>query len=284
MEITDLTGNRKAADWIAIPRPNQQARLRLFCVPYAGAGTHAFRQWPEILPSDVEVCVVRLPGRESRLRDTPFCRITPLVEALTQALVAYFDKPFALFGHSMGAKIIFELANRIRSGFALEPVMLFVSGCNGPQVTRTQPPTYNLPDPEFLQTLYDLNGTPREVIENPELMQLLMPALRADFELVQTYAYSPGLPLNCPIIAFGGLEDRDVSRTSLEAWRYHTASLFSLQMFKGNHFFLHTSQAAFLESLSFHLQRVLRTTVQTKNPNGNLERWNLPGARSGQAL
>jgi len=136
------------------------------------------------------------------------------------------------------------------------PVHLFVSGRRAPQVPDPDPPTYNLPEPEFLEELRRLNGTPKAVFEHPELMQLMIPILRADFELVQTYMYLPEPPLDCPISAFGGLQDEDVTREHLEAWRDQTTASFSLQMFPGDHFFLHTAQAFLLQTIACKLQPV----------------------------
>jgi medium-chain acyl-[acyl-carrier-protein] hydrolase len=190
------------------------------------------------------------------MNEPPFKSVPVLVEAMLPALLPHFDKPFAFFGHSMGAMISFELARRLRKETGREPLKLFVSGQRAPQLPRTSDITYNLPEPEFLEELRRLNGTPREVLEHPELMSLLLSLLRTDFELVQTYDYQPGEPLNCPIAAFGGVQDEDIPRSDLDAWREQTTSSFTLQMFPGDHFFLHSSQALLLQRLSEHLLRI----------------------------
>ena len=237
-------------------RPNPQASLRLFCFPYAGGRNLIFRGWQEGLPAAVEVCPVELPGRGRRLREPPFTKLTTLVEATAEAILPLLDKPFAFFGHSMGAMISFELARRLRREHAPTPVHLFVSGRRAPHIPDTDPPTYDLPEPEFLDELRRLNGTPQEVLEHAELIQLMMPLLRADFEVVQTYRYTPGPPLDCPITAFGGLHDVEVPREYLEAWRDYTAAGFTLRMMPGDHFFLHTAQRLLLQVLAQELQRL----------------------------
>jgi medium-chain acyl-[acyl-carrier-protein] hydrolase len=119
--------------------------------------------------------------------------------------------------------------------------------------------TYHLEEPEFLEELRRLNGTPKDVLDHPELMQLLLPALRADFEMIQTYVYIPGPPLDCSITAFRGLEDKNVTREQIAAWRQQTTARFSLQMFSVDHFFIHEAQTFLLETLSLELQRLVST-------------------------
>jgi medium-chain acyl-[acyl-carrier-protein] hydrolase len=236
--------------WATFPRPISRPRLRLFCFPYAGGSSLIYRQWPDGLPADVELCAVQLPGRGNRLREPAYTQLLPLVETLSEVLLPYFDVPFAFFGHSMGASIGFELARRLRHTRAPEPFHLFVSGRRAPQSPETDPPSYHLPEPAFIEQLRQLNGTPQEVLEHPEIMQLLLPLVRADFQLIQTYVYEPGSPLSCPITAFGGIQDPDAGRDLLELWREQTTADFSLQMFSGDHFFLHASRALLLESIA----------------------------------
>ena len=244
--------------WVRSLKPNPQAVLRLFCFPYAGGSDLTFRTWPLELPAGVEVCGIQLPGHGNRLREPLIDRMEPLVAALTPMLVPYLDRPFAFFGHSMGAMIGFELAHRLRRQHGLEPIHLFVSGRCAPQTPVTEPPTYNLPEPQLLEELRRLNGTPKEVFEQPELLKLMIPLMRTDFELCQTYAHSPEPPLNCPITVFGGLEDHDTPQTDLEAWRTQTTGAFRLYTLPGDHFFIHSSQPFILQVISQELQAALK--------------------------
>lgn len=246
--------------WISCSKPNAQACLRLFCLPYAGGGSSIFRKWRQALPPNVEVCTLQLPGREGRLHEKPFQRLLPLAEAVAEAMLPHLNNPFAIFGHSMGAKIGFEVARYLRKKYELEPVHLFVSGAQAPQLPPTDPPTYNLPQPEFLEELASLNGTPKEVLEHPELLELLIPLLRADFEVVQTYEYLPGPVLTCPITAYGGLQD-EIERDQLEGWGEHTVSSFKLRMLPGDHFFLKSSENLLLRSLASELYAHTRRNV-----------------------
>ena len=238
--------------WIPFRKPDPQSRLRLFCLPYAGAGALIFHKWSDALPRDIEVCPIQLPGRGTRLTEPPFTKLPGLIEALARVLVPLLDKPFAFFGHSLGALIGFELARQIRRQHGLHPVRLFVSAGRAPQIPHRTQPIHTLPDNEFLTELRRLNGTPRELLDHEELMEVMLPIVRADFALYETYLYSAEPPLNCPISAFGGLQDRRISASDLEAWRSQTSASFSLRMFPGDHFFL--KEPLLLQALSQELQ------------------------------
>ena len=240
--------------WIAFRNPNPRARLRLFCFPYAGTGASIFRTWSDGLPADVEICPVQFPGRGTRLMETPFTQLLPLVQALAQALVPLLDKPFAFFGHSLGALVGFELARQLRRQSGVQPVHLFVSADRAPQIPQRDRPIHALPEREFLVELRRLNGIPGKVLEEADLMQIMLPILRADFAVYETYVYSTEPPLKCPISIFGGLQDHRVSRSDLEAWRDQTSVSFSLRMFPGDHFFLNTTQPLLLQVLSQELR------------------------------
>ncbi|MBO0795654.1 MAG: thioesterase, partial [Ktedonobacteraceae bacterium] len=205
-----------AGSWLA--HTKTQARLRLFCLPFAGGGATIFRGWAESLPPGVDVCPVYLPGRESRLREPLFTRLEPLVEALGRALVPFLDMRFAFFGHSMGALISFELARYLRRMHAPEPVHLFVAAHRGPQLPDRDAPMHSLPDAALVDALRRLGGTPQAVFEHEELLQIVLPILRADFELCETYVYAQEAPLDVPISVFGGEQDPMVSVQDLQGW------------------------------------------------------------------
>jgi medium-chain acyl-[acyl-carrier-protein] hydrolase len=238
-----MTFTETTNPWINYIKPNPSASLRLFCFPYAGGNSYIFRPWLNRMPETIEICPIELPGRGFQLKSTPYRQIEPLVKAIATAILPYLDKPFAFFGHSMGGLVSFELARFIRREYNLEPVHLFVSGRRAPQTKDAKPPIHHLPQAEFIQELRQLNGTPEAVLNNNELMELLVPILRADFALLENYNYTPEAPLNCPISVFGGLQDREVELKELKAWREQTCSSFSLKMLTGDHFFIHSSQS-----------------------------------------
>lgn len=239
--------------WIFGARPNPQARFRLFCFPYAGGGASIFRSWLNGLPAEVEVLPVQLPGRENRLKEPLFDRFTSLLEALVEALHPYFTVPCAFFGHSMGALVGFELARQLRRQYDLLPVHLFASAYRAPQTPIMGQILHTLPEPALVQKLLQLNGTKREILENDELRQFLLPILRADFAVCETYQYVDEEPLACPITTFGGLQDTRVNRFELAAWREQTSSRFTQRMLPGDHFFLQSARVPLLQIIGREL-------------------------------
>ena len=252
-EVTAPPVNR----WLCYFKRNPKASLRLFCFPYAGANATVYRSWPQKLPADIEVVAIQLPGRGSRTHEQPLSKLSELVELLGSALAGSLNEPFAFFGHSMGALVAFELARLLRREGRALPRHMFISGRSAPQLQGCHAPLYNLPTSELLQELHQLDGTPREVLEHPELMEMMLPILRADFSICDTYEYTEEAPLECPISAFGGFQDVDVPRENLEAWRKQTSSSFTLRMLPGNHFFLHSNETLLLNLLAIQLRLVI---------------------------
>ena len=242
-----------ANQWLYHFQPNPKASVRLFCFPYAGGTALVYRTWAQKLPPSLEVVAIQLPGRFTRMREPAVSKLTDLVEPVASALAPFLDKPFAFFGHSMGGLIAFELARFFRRQRHTLPQHLFVSGRSAPQLSREHRPLYNLPKEELLVELQQLEGTPREVLDHPELMDLMLPVLRADFSVCDTYEYTAEAPLACPITAFGGLQDSDLSRRRIEAWREQTSAMFTLRMFRGNHFFIHSNETLLLNVLATQL-------------------------------
>jgi medium-chain acyl-[acyl-carrier-protein] hydrolase len=234
------------------------ASLRLFCFPHSGAEASVFVPWADALPAGVELCPVQLPGHGSRLAEPLHARMEPLVREAATGLAPLMDRPFALFGHSLGGLIAFELARRLREIGAHQPAALFISGTGAPQLRPDWERIHDLPEPEFVVKLRALKGTPEGVLANPELRELVLPILRADFSVYETYAYRPGEPLECPLTAFGGLEDPHVTRESLAAWKEQTTGPFAVRMVPGDHFFLVTRRAELLASLAPELNSLAR--------------------------
>lgn len=250
---------RPTADrWITRPRPSPRARLRLFCLAHAGGGASTFRGWADVLPAEVEVCPVQLPGRENRVAEPAFDRLEPLVDALAEAVDPYLDLPFALFGHSNGALIGFELSRLLRARGKPLPAHLFASGRRAPDLPAETAPIHALPEPEFLAELGQLGGLPPAVLEHRELLGLLVPLLRADVAIHETYAFREEAPLPVPLSAYGGLTDVKVSRDQLQAWARHTEGPFVLRMFPGGHFYVQENRDTLLRTLSADLLGVLR--------------------------
>lgn len=247
MYSTSLDGSNP---WMLRLRPQPHAALRLFCFPYSGAGASLFYPWANILPGNIELLAVQFPGRESRMGEAPLHELEPMIDGLLTALQDFTDKPFAFFGHSLGALIAFELARQTAHLPEANLVHLFASSCYAPQLPDPAEPIFNLPEPQFIQKLGGLNGMPQEVLENQELMSLLIPILRADFELCETYVYQEDEPLACDVTALGGLKDAHVPRSALEAWQAQTNGAFTVRMFPGDHFYLNQDRMLLLQVIA----------------------------------
>lgn len=222
---------------------NLQARVRLFCFPAAGSGARAYRDWSRQLPSYVELRPVKLPGRESRFNEASFQEARPAARALASGLRPYLDRPFALFGHSMGALLAFELARELRRRRGPMPLCLMVSGRHAPRIPLARELLHTLSDSMLIDKLrtYYADGTPEAVLQEEELMALFLPVIRADFAVTDAYVYSPEPPLDCPIHAFGGETEHEFSKADLDVWREETTGNFSLELFPGGHFYLNES-------------------------------------------
>lgn len=215
-----------------------------------------FRTWSDDLPTDIEVCALQLPGGIDRLGEQPFDELTPLVETLARVLLPYLDKPFAFYGHSLGALLSFELARHLRRENGKVPAHLFVGALHAPQLPYPHSSVAELSDLEFLEktSLIDL---PESVQQNTELMRLLVPSLKVGVLMSENYIYSKESLLDCPITAFGGMQDKVITREHLLAWREQTSSTFKLQMLPGNHLFLHGDQELLLQAISQELASLL---------------------------
>jgi medium-chain acyl-[acyl-carrier-protein] hydrolase len=244
--------------WTVVPRPNPDPRVRLFCFPYAGGSAATYRSWSDVLPPDVEVQAIQLPGREWRLKEEPYRSVFPLARELAVVLEDRFEAPFAFFGHSLGALISFELARELRRRGLPLPEHLFLSAHRAPHLPKELPSIYDRSDEDFFEGLRRLEGTPEELLENRELMELLLPALRADFAIAETYECPPEPPLDCPMSVFGGLGDEVTGRPKLEPWAEHTTRDFKVRMVPGGHFFVEESRDLILRALFQDLLPVQR--------------------------
>lgn len=246
--------------WFPGLKPFWAGACRLFCFPYAGGSSFIYHKWSKSIDGQLEVCPVQLPGRANRMNEMPFTNVDCLVEVLSERISPFINRPFAFFGHSMGAIIAYELAQRLASTRGLEPVHLFVSGRSAPHVKSEEKLTYNLPKNRFIAEIEKLNGTPQEILQNPELLELLLPLLRADFQLVETYRASDSGALSCPITVFSGTNDEEVALGELEQWKQHTTGRFAIYVLDGDHFFISQHSQFLIATISETLidQNIIR--------------------------
>lgn len=247
--------------WLSGPRPNPGARLRLFCFPSAGGGASAYMPWTELLPAGVELCRVQLPGRESRFVEPAYEDLDDLLEPLTDALRPFFDVPFALFGHSMGALIGYEMTRRLRDAGDPTPAGFYASGHRAPHMPLRRQLWAELPEDELVRELRELDGIPRELLGNEEILEVVLPTLRCDLRLYEAYQHEPGEPLPCPLAAFGGDSDLLVDMDEIEGWRQHSSVATDIHVYGGNHFFLQSQRDAFLRDFSRHLSGLLENVT-----------------------
>ncbi|MGW5670827.1 thioesterase domain-containing protein [Micromonospora sp. NPDC003776] len=251
-------------NWFVSTGSRPQAPVRLFCLPYAGAGASAFRRWQEGLDPDVEVLPVQLPGRENRINEDP--RFT--VADVAAAIASRADRPYAVYGHSMGGRVGFEVIRELRRTGRPLPLRLYVGGARAPHVTA--PSLFDglsqVDDEELLRRLGEGGGLPAELLEHPELVELLLPLLRADFGRVDSYRYVPGEPLPVPVVAFSGVHDRAVTRAHSAAWAEHTSAGFTLREIDGGHFFLHDQLPELLAAIRADLAEARAATRPAPAP------------------
>jgi surfactin synthase thioesterase subunit/glycosyltransferase involved in cell wall biosynthesis len=252
-QLLGLLLRKRAGSAAWFPGAGAAAGLRLFCFPHAGGGTAAFHRWS--LPA-AAVCPARLPGRESRLAETPYERMELLVEAVGEAIQPYLDRPFAFLGHSMGAAVAFELARWLRRRGLAQPCALFASAARAPQFRRNHIPPPDPGDEQFLAELRRLEGTPAEVLDSPELMRAILPALRADTALFRRYVYTEEAPLACPIRVYGGETDPNVHEEHLAAWAEQTTASCAVRRFAGGHFYWQSGREDLLRVLAGDLEEL----------------------------
>jgi medium-chain acyl-[acyl-carrier-protein] hydrolase len=223
--------------------------LRLFCFPYAGGSAHVFRNWQRPFLPYVGLCLVHLPGRGTRIAERPFTRLKLLVQNVADVIMREPQRPYVLYGHSLGALISFELTRELRHRRFIPPMWLFLSGCGAPNIPSREAPIFDLPEETFIAEVRKFNGTPQEMFDDQELRKIFVPVLRADCEMVGTYEYDPQEPLSCPITLYGGLHDQHVSINNLRAWKEHTSASCTVRMFPGDHFFINNADVGFVDVL-----------------------------------
>lgn len=241
-----MNQNSESSAWLkTFSRRLRKPRWRLLCCPYAGGSANVYRNWARYLPDDVELVAVQYPGREERLRDALPPSLVDLASRLVDAATPLLDgTPFAIFGHSLGALLAFESVCELRRRHAPLPMRLYVSGACGPRINaHAGSPRHLWPERAFVDELKRINGTPPELLENRDLMKLLLPTLRHDLGMVDTYAYREAAPLPLPIDAFGGLDDDDVLPDELVQWKEQSTVDFRMSLFAGDHFYLNHSAA-----------------------------------------
>ncbi len=235
--------------WIVIPQPRASAKIILLCFPFAGGSSNSFRPWVPLMPPAVELRAVELPGHGTRLSEPLAQDIKELIEPIARGILPTLDKPFAIFGHSMGALLGFEVALFLQQQFNKVAEHVFLSGHGAPGSPRHEPKIHHLPKPQFIAKIKEYNGTPQEVLEHEELMELMIPILKADFRICEMYQHYSNNKLMAPITAMGGINDPSTFREDLEAWKNFTTGDFKVRLFPGDHFYLLQQKVNLLKAI-----------------------------------
>jgi pyochelin biosynthetic protein PchC len=249
-------GNSPATEWIHTGTPRPGARMNLVCLPHAGGSPSFYREWGARLPGDVEVHVVRYPGRENRLAEPCILAMTELADAVTEVIRPFFARPTVLFGHSMGASLMYEVTKRSEAA-GRHPVLLIASGHPAPH-RRVPKKLYQSSDQELVADLRRHSGTGHAALDDPDLRELLLPMIRADYRLIETYEAGELAPVRAPLAVFRGAGDEDVSEAQAEAWVEVTkkGELHAHRVFDGRHFYLAEHQEDVLAAVAAEISSV----------------------------
>jgi len=258
--MATLPANPASSSWLLIPPNASTADLRLFCFPYAGGGTWIFREWLKEMGDEIAVHPVKLPGRADRMGETAATDLHKLADTLAQQIQSVLRPPYALFGCSMGAFLAYECAHRLIRNGAPPPQRLIVAAAPAPSKLKIEEPLHRLPDARFLAALQAKYNNPMMALLNDEILPLVLPALRADMTMYETYQPRPDTPpLPCPITAIGGIQD-SIPEANIRAWQQHAAGPCTTKMLPGGHFLIHEQEAAIIE--------LVRTGLAQDAPTG----------------
>ncbi len=237
--------------WLVRFQETPRPALRLFCFPYAGGSASLFRSWCGALDPRVEVIGIQLPGRGLRWEEAPAVDFSLLASLVTDAIAgAAGSVRFGFFGHSMGALLMFEVARRLQAQGARLPECMFASGRPAPHLPPQRQREPLMSDADFVDELRRLEGTPSEILDNPELLAMLMPMIRGDFALLDNWRFQPSPALDVPLFALAGRSDPHVSVDSAAAWAQWTRTNFELMTYSGGHFFLHEQERRVVRDVS----------------------------------
>lgn len=237
--------------WLTNFNQSEKNKTRLFAFPYSGSGAIAYHSWaPYFSQYEIDLIGIQLPGRENRRNEKLITNLTELTDLLFEIISPMANIPFAFLGHSMGGLIAFELTQKLQNSKLPLPQHLFISGLRTPDMPNPNPELHQLSDSKLLKKIAEYGGTPSAILNNIELMALLLPIIRADFELFETYRYKASEPLRCPITLFSGSEDNIVRPAYLKNWETHTTKVLNQAIYSGNHFFIQENKHGIIDKIA----------------------------------
>lgn len=237
------------SNWFIKLRNTTQAKIRIFLFHYAGGSASAFHGWEKYFRPDIDVFAVQAPGRDSRFSESPISDMGVMTDCLLNEINHYLDIPCVFVGHSMGGLIAYELARKLESMERGSILHLVLSAVRAPFLPDVRPSIYNLPYEEIIEALKDYSKTSNEVLENPDVMQLFIPMLRADFSVGDTFKFHSHPKLKCRVSLFSGMNDDFVPIVDAKAWHSLVDCPIRYIDFEGGHFFIHDEQDKFVAAL-----------------------------------
>lgn len=243
------------------------AEIKLFCFPYAGGNSSTYKPWADHLPVNIELIIIQPPGRENRLFHPIYHDMNALVSAIVKVILPHLNKPYIFLGHSLGALVAFEVLNKLQKlGYTL-PIHFIASGCRAPNKRHEKEGIHHLPDSEFIAELELLNGTPKAILENNELMKLFLPLLRVDFKIAYSYCFTGKVTFDCPISVFGGKDDKEVELSTLKNWSDFFVKNANVHILNGNHFFIDNNMPSVLQKLKLIFNQHLAALSAVNHSN-----------------
>ncbi|MER5599764.1 alpha/beta fold hydrolase [Streptomyces sp. NPDC002265] len=239
--------------WIRRFHPRPDSRVRLVCLPHAGGSASFYFPMSRSMPDSVEVLCVQYPGRQDRRSEPLLDSVPALADKIYDVLRPWTDRPIALFGHSMGASLAYEITRRLEQEQGVVPAALVASGRRAPSAHRDE--TVHLRDDDGLVAeMRGLSGTNPQLLGDEEVLRMILPAIRADYRAAETYVWEPGPPLRCPVTCLVGDDDPKVTVEEAAAWSGHTDGPFTLKVFPGGHFFLAQHQKEIVRLMTAQLE------------------------------
>ena len=238
-----MKGNiiKNQSKWFVNYTNNNYAVTRLFCFPPAGGSASYFRTWKNKLTTKSNLFAIQLPGREKRTSESFFMNIEEIVDSIHKDILIYLDKPYVFFGHSLGALISFEVVRRLAYNKLPQPKFLILSGRAAPHLKLENIDKIScLKDESFINKIDSFGGIPQELKANKDFLELILPRLRADFRIAETYNYQNALPIESDIIRLCGEQDKYVVKSNIDEWGKHTTGKLFKYMFPGGHFFINS--------------------------------------------
>lgn len=249
-------------NWVTCPRPQSEAKVRLFCLPFAGGGASLYRPWTTQLAPHIEVCPIQLPARENRYSEKAITDAYEMARTIASQMIPFINGRYAIFGHSMGALLAFEISRELARLNANAPERLFVSAHRAPHLPRKRALLHALPDNEFIESLKQYGGFPEEILNNQEFIEFVLPTMRSDMTLCDLYAYkNRDERLTMPVEIFAGSEDLEAGPDQMQAWSEHTLGGSRMKIFDGGHFFLRSHSKELLEQISNSLNLVSNLVI-----------------------